>query len=130
MKPDGTAFDDVGSTQTSDYAWTDLLDAHDAEGIHIDSDTAATRWRGEHMDYGLAIQGLLQLSERPRRADSEAATGLAADAEQDRACQQNVSAETSEGGMAEAEQDPEEDAEWRRHVEEGTFYLYLSGIVE
>jgi len=60
LKPDGTAFDDVGSTKTVDYAWTDLLDANDEQGIYIDidSDTAATRWRGEHMDCGLAIQGL------------------------------------------------------------------------
>jgi hypothetical protein len=65
LKPDGTAFDDLGSTKTADYAWTDLLDAHDEQGIDID--TAAPRWRGEHMDYGLAIQGLLQMSERARR---------------------------------------------------------------
>jgi len=129
LRPDGAAFDDVGSRQISDYAWTDLLDAHDEQGIHIDSDTAATRWCGEHMDYGLAIQGLLQLSDRARRAAS------AGDAEQDRTCQQSVSAETSAAetsatGPSQAEQDPEHDAEWHWHNEEGTFYLELCGIVE
>jgi hypothetical protein len=38
--------------------------AHDHEGIHIDKNTATTRWRGEKMDYGLAIDVLLQHARR------------------------------------------------------------------
>jgi hypothetical protein len=137
LKPDGTAFDDVRSTKTADYAWTDLLDAHDEQGIYIDSDTAATRWCGERMDYGLAIQGLLQLSERARRAGPATDTGPTGnahsaqnpDTEQNRTCRQNVSAETSGAGTSEAEQDPKHDAQWRRHDEEGTFYPFFGGII-
>jgi hypothetical protein len=59
QRPDGSAFDEVRPTEIPDYAWTDLLDTHAEQGIHIDSATAATLWRGERMDYGLAIQVLL-----------------------------------------------------------------------
>jgi hypothetical protein len=40
--------------------------AHDQQGIHIDKSTATTRWRGEKMDYGLAIEALLQRARRDR----------------------------------------------------------------
>lgn len=108
LTPDGSVFDDVGSTQAPDHAWTDLLETHDEQGIHIDSETAATRWRGERMDYGLAIQGLLQQADpslfanRSHYADSP----------------QNVPAETSG-----RQQKIEHDAEWHRCNEEGSFFM-------
>jgi hypothetical protein len=37
---------------------------HDQQGIDIDKNTATTRWRGEKMDYGLAIEVLLQHARR------------------------------------------------------------------
>jgi hypothetical protein len=114
LKPDGTAFDDVDPTQTPAYAWTDLLNSHDEQGIHIDSQTAATHWRGERMDYGLAIDGLLQQADRARHANPAPNSGGGQDPED----AHNVSAETSD-----VEQDIEHDAEWHRHDEEGTFYL-------
>jgi hypothetical protein len=115
LKSDGSVFDDVRPTQTPDYAWTDLLDAHDEQGIQIDSEPAATRWRGEHMDYGLAIQGLLQQSKRGQNSDGR----------QDPEGEQDVSAETSEVEQeVEIEQEVEHDAEWHRHDEEGTLHLY------
>jgi Domain of unknown function (DUF222) len=105
LKPDGTAFDEVRPAQTPAYAWTDLVDAHDEQGIPIDSQTAATRWRGEAMDYGLAIQVLFQQADRAQQAD-------------DSTDGPDVSAETSD-----ADHDHDHDAEWRRHDEEGTSYL-------
>jgi hypothetical protein len=39
--------------------WTALVATHAASGIGIDERTAATRWRGERMDNGLAIDLLL-----------------------------------------------------------------------
>ena len=44
---------------------------HDQQGIHIDKNTATTRWRGEKMDYGLAIEVLLQHARRPARVSAE-----------------------------------------------------------
>lgn len=38
-------------------------------GIHIDSNTAATRWRGERMDYGLAVGILCDQELRSRGED-------------------------------------------------------------
>jgi hypothetical protein len=34
------------------------VEANLAQGIVIDGDTAATRWRGERMDYDLGVSGL------------------------------------------------------------------------
>ena len=44
---------------------------HEQDGMRIDKDTAATRWRGEKMDYGLAIEVLLQHAARTPRVSAE-----------------------------------------------------------
>jgi hypothetical protein len=38
--------------------WRRLPAEHAERGIHITANTAATRWRGERMDYGIAIDSL------------------------------------------------------------------------
>jgi hypothetical protein len=48
-----------GHTQSMAASWTDLSTRHEQDGIHIDPHTARTHWRGESMDYGLAIDVLL-----------------------------------------------------------------------
>lgn len=116
VKPDGSVFDDVRSTPPTAFAWTDLLDTHAERAIHIDSQTAATRWRGEHMDYGLAIQVLLQQAERAQHAEP----AQNSDGGRHQESEQDVSAETSH---VEHERDIEHDAEWRRRDEEGISYL-------
>ena len=40
-------------------SWTQLTKIHRDAGIRIDPSTAATRWRGERMDHGQAINSLL-----------------------------------------------------------------------
>ena len=44
-----------------------LLDEHQRQGLRITAQTAATRWCGERMDYGLAVAGLLLKRERALR---------------------------------------------------------------
>jgi hypothetical protein len=44
--------------------WTQVVDTHRAQGLHIDSTTATTRWRGERMDYRLAIDALVFRTKR------------------------------------------------------------------
>jgi len=39
--------------------WTELVAAHEAQGLEIDARTATTGWRGERMDYGMAIDLLI-----------------------------------------------------------------------
>ena len=39
--------------------WSSLVAANIERGLHIDAQTAATRWRGERMDCGIAIDSLL-----------------------------------------------------------------------
>jgi hypothetical protein len=113
QRPDGSAFDEVRPTEIPDYAWTDLLDTHAEQGIHIDSATAATLWRGERMDYGLAIQVLLHQAGHAHQDESVQRHGA----------EQDVSAETPHDERD--EQDVEHDAEWRRRDEEGTSLLRL-----
>jgi hypothetical protein len=42
--------------------WTALGETHDANGLVITPDTAVTRWRGEGMNYGIAVDALLYRS--------------------------------------------------------------------
>ena len=63
VRPDGTALDSVAAGRTIPLGdWTQLPRQHCAEGIHIDQSTAATCWRGERMDYSIAVDALLARS--------------------------------------------------------------------
>ena len=42
--------------------WTELAARNVDHGLHIDANTAATQWRGERMDYGIAVESLLYRS--------------------------------------------------------------------
>jgi hypothetical protein len=44
--------------------WSRLTAMHAAQGITIDAGTAATRWRGERMNYAIAVDSLLYRSRR------------------------------------------------------------------
>jgi len=53
--------------------WLDLAAAHAGRGIKIDPGTATTGWRGERMDYGVAIDSLRFRSateQRPQLGDT------------------------------------------------------------
>lgn len=49
--------------------WRILAVAHERSGLRIDARTAATRWCGERMDYGMAIDGLLYRQQRALAAN-------------------------------------------------------------
>src|ERR1700736_3760123 len=66
-RPDGREFD-AADFVPAPQEWTALRDTHAALGIEIDSDTAATRWRGERMDYELGVWGLCQEHARAQHA--------------------------------------------------------------
>jgi hypothetical protein len=63
VKPGGQSFDTVipGFTQPISV-WTEIPAAHERAQICINERTAATKWCGESMDCGLAVQVLLQQS--------------------------------------------------------------------
>jgi Domain of unknown function (DUF222)/HNH endonuclease len=67
LHPDGRHYEVIRCSEYEDYDWEDLERTHTALGIHIDSKTAATRWRGERMDYDLGVWVLCQQAERGRR---------------------------------------------------------------
>ncbi len=65
VKADGRAFDSfVPARDGSTADWAQLLLQHGDRDIHIDKSTAVTRWRGERMDYGMALDVLLAQSKR------------------------------------------------------------------
>jgi hypothetical protein len=68
--PNGRTFDSVASDHVRPFDWTELPAQHEERGIHINERTAGTRWNGESMDYGLAVQVLLQKAERARRGEA------------------------------------------------------------
>ena len=87
-RPDGREFDGVYRPVPA-QDWTALCDAHAELGIEIDSDTAATRWRGERMDYELGVWVLCQQHARAQTARDRDEVDPASNAAND------VSAETS-----------------------------------
>ena len=62
--PNGKYFDSVAPFYVRTFDWTQLPAEHQERGIHIDERTAATKWTGESMDYGLAVEVLLDQARR------------------------------------------------------------------
>ncbi|HJS22670.1 MAG TPA: DUF222 domain-containing protein [Steroidobacteraceae bacterium] len=72
LNPDGRSFDSVLPGRTAPLAdWTQLLAAHRRHGARIDKDTAASRWRGETMDYDLALAALFSRLQRAQHVSAE-----------------------------------------------------------
>ena len=69
VKPNGESFDSVAPNHVRPFDWTQLPAEHDERGIHINERTAATRWSGESMDYGLAVEVLLDKERRGREQE-------------------------------------------------------------
>jgi hypothetical protein len=70
IKPDGESLVSMapGRTKPMQGDWQTMRQAHADQGMHIDAHTARTRWRGETMDYGIAIDVLLGKERRARAA--------------------------------------------------------------
>jgi hypothetical protein len=66
LHPDGRHFEVIRRSRPVVCDDDDLEQAHADLGIHIDSDTAATRWRGERMDYDLGVWVLCNQAARAR----------------------------------------------------------------
>jgi hypothetical protein len=81
LHPDGRHFESTRRAPPPSCHSDDLERTHAELGIHIDSKTAATRWRGERMDYELGVWVLCNQAARAR----------------DRARDHGVSAETRAG---------------------------------
>ena len=61
-QPDGECLDSVPLNHTRPLGnWRQLPAIHERAGIHIDAKTAATRWDGGPMDYGMAMDSLMSL---------------------------------------------------------------------
>lgn len=64
VNADGESYGEVADSSGTPFDWTELVAANRANGAAIDSHTAATRWRGERMDCGMAIETLLRIESR------------------------------------------------------------------
>ena len=71
IKLDGEAFVSTspGHTKPMQGDWQTVQKDHEAQDIHIDPNTARTRWRGETMDYGIAVDVLLGKERRAVSGD-------------------------------------------------------------
>ena len=71
VKPNGTSVDSVcpGFTQPLGN-WKQLAADNEQHEIRINARTAVTRWDGVRMDYGLAIETLMQRAKRANRGAS------------------------------------------------------------
>jgi Domain of unknown function (DUF222)/HNH endonuclease len=75
VRPDGRHYEVIRRPAPA-YTGEELATTHTALGIHIDRDTAATRWRGERMNYELGVWILCQRVERARRIGQGGASSL------------------------------------------------------
>jgi len=66
--PGGKEFHPKNADAEIEYEGTEIEETHRARGLSITDDTAATRWRGERMDYDLAIWVLCDRAVRERHA--------------------------------------------------------------
>jgi hypothetical protein len=66
LRPDGREFDPrpLDGAAPAVHRAGDLQRHHEAQGVHIDSQTAVTRWRGERADYELGVWVLCQQAGR------------------------------------------------------------------
>ena len=72
LKHNGESFESVAADHTQPLGdWRQLLADHEQQGIRIDKNTAATRWAGEKMDYGLGVFVLLQQARRGTKVSAE-----------------------------------------------------------
>jgi hypothetical protein len=67
VHPDGRHYELIHRTPPAAYTGDELAHTHAELGIHINRNTAATRWRGERMDYELGVWVLCQQAARARR---------------------------------------------------------------
>lgn len=67
LHPDGRHFEVIRCTRSAGYDGEELEHTHAELGIPIDSSTAATRWRGESMDYDLGVWVLCNQANRAAR---------------------------------------------------------------
>ncbi len=73
-QPNGESFDSVSRNHTRPIAdWRQLPAVHKHAGIQITAKTAATRWDGRPMDYGLAMDSLMYIE---RNVSPETSDGL------------------------------------------------------
>lgn len=71
-KPGGQEFHPVDADASAEYEGTEIETTHRAQGLSITANTAATRWRGERMDYDLAVFLLCDKAERETAAHADA----------------------------------------------------------
>ena len=71
IRTDGQSFKSPAPGGPRQLDWMQLVAAHQARQIKVTPRTAVTRWQGERLDYGLAVEGLLQRANRPENVAAE-----------------------------------------------------------
>jgi hypothetical protein len=91
VRPDGRHYEVIRRTASAEYTGEEIGHTHADLGIRIDHNTAATRWRGERMDYELGVWILCHQVERARRIRDRGVSSVSGMSHVS-----NVSAETSD----------------------------------
>jgi hypothetical protein len=115
LHPDGRHFEIIHCTASDPYHWETLEHTHTELGIHIDPDTAATRWRGERMDYELGVWVLCQphAGAWDFDADGGDTDGGADAADDDAGTLADVSAETFDGAQWQSQDELDSRSWWK-----------------
>ncbi len=75
VRPNGRSFDSPAPGVPRQIDWMQLVAAHQARQIRITPHTAITRWQGGSLDYGFAVEGLLQRANRAENVSAETSRG-------------------------------------------------------
>jgi hypothetical protein len=75
VRADGEEFAPLRIDPRRYYLGTEIEEAHRAEGLEVTERTAATRWRGERMDYDHGVMLLCHKAERAREQGAGAEAG-------------------------------------------------------
>jgi hypothetical protein len=95
VRADGEEFAPVRVDPLTYYLGTEIEETHRAEGLEITESTAATRWRGERMDYDHGVMLLCHQAQRAREEGDVTGDADATDIDTHPA-PPDVSAETSD----------------------------------
>jgi hypothetical protein len=71
LNEDGRPYKGAYRENAPAYEWNTMHSVHESQGIHIVPNTAVTRWRGERMDYDLAMFALFSRRDRMRNVAAE-----------------------------------------------------------
>ena len=79
LNGEGRPYHNQPRKNPANYDWDEILSVNEQNGIYIHSQTAVTRWRGEKMDYDMALCCLFQQRDLHRERQRESSANVSAE---------------------------------------------------